>query len=462
MDAPQQITAQVSPIQIGFADSWLPALYCGLSGRVSAISGSAWGLGQRADVFEGFRNPADPKSEWHDAAHADSPLYRQGDVSAFRIEVDGDHWQRPIVSGDYCVRPDDLLVTRIPPLRSGLITARHHRHPVDPQVFCIRGLTVAEGAWVAALLNQDEYEAHLVASSASQALPRVSLKALRRTPIPQVPELAARWASGVVLVLGEMVANQERLFRLQEEVESVVEGLSAGVESKAETRLWGRVSAPGLTVDSWVPAHVESDSALTRLANAGWCPLADLVRQSPTSRLRSWPNEAQGLSLADVSGCFIPEDEQSAPGTRPGRFYAAPLKPGDVLMSTLVSSPKVAYADVSTPEPIHAVDLWARLQFRETPGAYALILGCRAICDELRHLAVGTAQQFATASSLLRLCLPAIDRETRERWHRRLEDVLLERRRLEKQFRELRLEGRRMVAEALNIPWSEMKARPMK
>jgi hypothetical protein len=428
---------------------------------VSAISAATWKLDERAYVFEGFRNP-DPQSEVHDVEHAKSPLYRQGNVSAFRIETEGDHWKRPIVSGDYCVRPDDLLVTRIPPVRASIVTTRHHRHPTDPQLFRVRGLSLEEAVWTTALLNSAEYEAYLVASSASQALPRVSLKALRRTPIPQVPELATRWAPALLLVLGELVANQERLFRLQEEVENAVEGLAAGVESKAETRLWSRVPAPALTADSWVPAHVESNAALMQLADAGWCPLADLVRQSPTSRLRSWPHEAQGLSLADVSGYFIPEEAQSVPGTRSGRFYSAPVKPGDVLMSTLVSSPKVAYADVSTPEPIHAVDLWARLQFRETPGAYALVLKCRAIRDELRHLAVGTAQQFATASSLLRLCLPPIDRETRDRWHRRLEDVLLERRRLEKQFRELRLEGRRMVAEALNIPLSEMKARPMK
>ncbi|MEQ8822735.1 MAG: hypothetical protein RLY93_21060 [Sumerlaeia bacterium] len=462
MDAQKQIAIQVSPSQIGSADSWLPALHCGLSGRVSGISDAAWKLGERANVFEGFRNPADPKSEWRDVEHAKSPLYRQGNVSAFRIEVDGDHWQRPIVSGDYCVHPDDVLVSRIPPVRASIVTTRHHRHPIDPQLFCVRGLSLAEGVWATTLLNSAEYEAYLVASSASQALPRVSLRALRKAPVPQVPEVATRWASSVLLVLGEMVANQERLFRLQEEVENAVDGLAAGVESKAGTRLWSRVPAPALTADSWVPAHVESNAALMALADAGWCPLVDLVRQSPTIRLKSWPQEAQGLSLADVSRYFIPEEEQSAPGTRPGRYYATPVKPGDVLMSTLVSSPKVAYADISTPAYIHAVDLWARLQFRETSGAYALMLGCSSVRDELRHLAVGTAQQFATASSLLRLCLPPVDRETRERWHRRLEDVLLERRRLEKQFRDLRLEGRRMVAEALNIPWSEMKARPMK
>jgi hypothetical protein len=285
---------------------------------------------------------------------------------------------------------------------------------------------------------------------------------LRKTPIPQVPENATRWASSVILVLGELVANQERLFRIQEEVESAVESLAVEVDPESELRTWSRVPARCLAVDSWVPAHVESNAALMQLVDAGWRPLADLVLQSPTGRLKSWPPQAQGLSLADVSGYFIPEEERSVPGTRSGRYYSAPVKPGDVLMSTLVSSPKVAYADIATPASIHAVDLWARLQFRETPGAYALILGCRAIRDELRHLAVGTAQQFATASSLLRLCLPPIDRETRERWHRRLEDVLLERRRLEKQFRELRLEGRRMVAEALNIPRSEMEARPLK
>lgn len=462
MDAPQQNTAQVSPSQIGFADSWLPALYCGLSGRVSAISGSAWGLGQRADVFEGFRNPADPQAEGHDAAHANSPLYRQGNVSAFRVELDGAHWQRPIIDDDYCVRPDDLLVSRIPPLRSAVVTSKHHRHPIDQQLFCVRGLSVADGAWVAALLNQDEYEAYMVASSASQALPRVSLRALRKTPIPAVPELASRWASGVVLVLGELAANQERLFLLQEEVEEVISRFVDELDSEPMGQLWFRASTRKLTVDSWVPAHVESNAALIGLADAGWCPVADLVRPAPTGRLRTWPQKAQGLSLADVSELFIPEEAQSSPGTRPGRYFATPVMHGDVLMSTLVSSPKVAYADISTPASIHAVDLWARLQYRETPGAYALVLGCRAIRDELRHLAVGTAQQFATASSLLRLCLPPIDRETRERWHRRLEDVLLERRRLERQFRDLRLEGRRMVAKALNIPWTEMKARPMK
>jgi hypothetical protein len=81
---------------------------------------------------------------------------------------------------------------------------------------------------------------------------------------------------------------------------------------------------------------------------------------------------------------------------------------------------------------------------------------------QFRRLATGAVQQFTTADRLMTLCVPNIGRGLRRRWQNRLDELLAERRRLDTRWQDLRIEGRRMVASVLNIPWSEMKKRSLK
>jgi hypothetical protein len=138
------------------------------------------------------------------------------------------------------------------------------------------------------------------------------------------------------------------------------------------------------------------------------------------------------------------------------------VRSGEVLVSSLVTNPKIAYGDPTLTEEIHPIDHWLRLTFKETPGAWALVLSSPSMGAQLRSLATGSAQQFTKTGSLMDLCVPDIDQMLRYRWQSRFDELLADRRRLDEEWKALRLEGRRMVGEVLDIPWREMQERSLK
>src|SRR5262249_45647316 len=98
------------------------------------------------------------------------------------------------------------------------------------------------------------------------------------------------------------------------------------------------------------------------------------------------------------------------------RVFAHPLSENDVLLSTLVTSPRVTFAGMPPATAVYPTDHWYRLRFRETPGAWALVLDAPARHAQRAGLAVGSVQQFAQPATVRRLVLPNIPLETRIKW----------------------------------------------
>ena len=98
------------------------------------------------------------------------------------------------------------------------------------------------------------------------------------------------------------------------------------------------------------------------------------------------------------------------------RAFADPLSENEVLLSTLVTNPRVAFAGAKPATAVYPTDHWYRLRFRETPGAWAVVLDTPAIHEQLERLAIGTVQQFAQPSTVRKLVLPNVPLETRIKW----------------------------------------------
>jgi hypothetical protein len=220
-----------------------------------------------------------------------------------------------------------------------------------------------------------------------------------------------------------------------------------------------------LAGNSWLPKHVEADYQNRSLIENGLFRLKELVVNVAPAVTRLRDGHASMfrlLRIADVAGIYLPSVTPLLPETRLGRFFDDPVRFGEVLISLLVTNPKIAYVDPSLTEKIHPTDHWLRLTFRETPGAWALALSSSAVSAQCRRMATGSAQQFTTAGRLMELCVPGIDRILRQRWQNRLDELLADRRHLDAEWKAIRLEGRRMVASVLNIPWSEIQERSLK
>ncbi len=455
------------PGEMSAAESWLPVLFCGQAGRVASMATDAPRLGDVAiQCLDGWRISSDPQSILYDPLSEDSPRYRQANIGVFFLNIEIQHSLRPIVENrPYCVKPGDVVVPRIPPLRASLVSANNHRHPIDGNCFLVRGMKPGDAAWLLALLNEEEFEAWLIARSGSQVLPRIGLRDLRKLPFPDPPAALPEWATRLLQWVADFSKNATRLFALQSEVAGhVFEGLSD--QDAQELRLYPgvRTSASLLAGDSWLPVHVEIEYQARLLMEKGTLRLKDLVvRSAPASaRLKDSPRPVRILRIADATSIFIPSVEPLLSETRMGRFFAGPVRTGEVLFSSLVTSPKIAYGDPTITEKIHPIDHWIRLTFRETPGAWALVLSCPAMGDQYKRLATGSAQQFTTVARLMDICVPDIERKLRERWQDRLDELLADRRKLDEEWKTLRLEGRRMVAAVLDIPWSEMQERSLK
>lgn len=457
-----------NPSEMTAAESWLPALFCGQAGRVARVAMFSRQLEAVAKkCLDGWRTSSDPASLLYDELAESSPRYRQANIGIFCLNIDEHHCLRPIVENQsYCVLPGDVLVPRIPPLHAALVSDSNHRHPIDGNCLLVRGLSPLDAAWLLALLNEKEYEAWFVALSGSQTLPRIGLKDLRKCPFPEPPQSALGWSTRL-LAWGEAYTKAAaRLFSLQAEVSDHVSRSFSEKDDQAQ-RLFPGVREPAALLDgnSWLPEHIEAEYQQRLLLKKGVLRLKDLTTRSAsaTARLKDGKSSTfRLLALKDVTGIYLPTVQPSLPETRLGRFFAEPVQNGEVLISSLVSNPKVTYAEPSLSGETHPIDHWLRLSFRETPGAWALVLSSPAVTSQFKRMATGSALQFANAERLMELCVPDIDRTLRNRWQNRLDELLADRRHLDKEWKGLRLEGRQMVASVLDIPTSEIKERSLK
>lgn len=457
----------VNPFEIEAAASWLPALFSGQASLIARLAAHSRLLGEVSQCLEGWRTSPDPLSSLHDPLVKDSPHYRQANIEPFFLAIERHHCQRPIVENQpSCVLPGDVVIPKIPPLKAALVAESNHRHPIDGNCFLVRGIKPADAAWLLVLLNEKESEDWFLARSKSLTLPRIGLRDLRNYPFPEAPEEVPGWSTRLLAWVEKYSHNAIRLFNLQKEVDSQVSEYFADF-SENGGRLASGVREPAVLMasDSWLPQHIEKKYQQRLMAEKGALRLGDLiVPVIPDARRLKDEHSARYrlLTLKEVAGLYLPTVEPLAPATRLGRFFAEPIIGGEVLVSSLVTNPKIVYGDPTLPESIHPIDHWQRLRFAETPGAWALILSSPALGDQFRRLATGSAQQFATAEGLMELGVPDIDINLRKHWQERLDELLADRRQLDAEWQALRLEGRQMVASVWGIPWSDMKERSLK
>ena len=155
----------------------------------------------------------------------------------------------------------------------------------------------------------------------------------------------------------------------------------------------------------------------------GWAPLRVLSTASVRQRLRQPPAGARTLKLGDVgSDLYIPGSGlDPVASLQSGRTLDRALLGGEVLLSTLGSSPRAAYVDEEVPPLVFPSDSWVRLRFRDSPAAWALLLSTPAIRRQIGRFAVGTVQQFVPPEALSSVHVPVPAPEVRERWQRTIE-----------------------------------------
>ena len=248
---------------------------------------------------------------------------------------------------------------------------------------------------------------------------------LREAPFPERPVGVEALSQRVLDCLDGRIASMAELFRFVASVHDYIATLlPQSDDNAAECRhngsAWHRFFPPSDIDDSLVPGHVAVNGYQRALrTEAGWIPLGHLIsqRREPAERLATASGPMRTLQLADVSDSFILSTgatRNMAASNR--RVYAQPLSKNDVLLSTLVTSPCVTFAGMHPATAVYPTDHWYRLCFRETPGAWALVLDSPAIHTQLARLAIGTVQQFAQPSTVRRLVLPNIPLETRIKW----------------------------------------------
>ena len=436
--------AAVSPNLLEREETWDPQVFCGgilplLSlpdERVVTIDGVDVVEGQRSE--EGLKNPG--------------PIYRVSNVGGLELGMDSEHYSSPVSAGDRCVVPGDIVVSKIAPVRASIATSSVFRHPVDANCCIVRGLGVATGFWFALCINQPAFGEYLVRKSGAAIVPRVAADALKSIRLPKPPAAIAAVSHRVNQCIERRLLNQVELFRffdiVRKELESLLPESSNGKTSiGADATTWFRFFPPADIEDSWVPGHVAVNGYQRHLKrDAGWNSIRYLTAKSLGGRRITDSGESVcTLLLSDVDDDLtVTRSQMHADVSASRRVYAEPLQADEVLLSALVTRPRVVFVGQKPSRPIHPTDHWHRLRFHETPGAWAAVLNDAAIHEQLGRLAIGTVQQFAPPWTISKLVLPGIPLETRRKW-----DAFL--RRWQQNRLDIQLEWVRLMSDAYEL-----------
>ncbi|MFV1967246.1 MAG: hypothetical protein ACC628_17600 [Pirellulaceae bacterium] len=394
-----------------------PQLYCGplLSLLGDPQAATVAGLG--GEVVAGWRGDA-----------RGVVAYGPSDIGDMEMILRDEHREPPERESVLSARPGDVLVNKAWPTRAAWITEAVPRHRFDAGFYAIRNLAPADGFWLALSLNQRHLAQCLLRKSGASILPRLRMTALRRFPLPRTPIEADFLSREFGQCLDDRIASTLELHRLRAEVNERVgsllpDHLDIDEPEADEPPFWHHYFHCADVDDSLVPGHVAVNARQNALRRrADWIRLPTLVQSitQPQNRMGRAGGVFHILRLSDVADdfrvpCFVPS---AAEGSR--RIVAEPLRENDVLLSMLVTSPRSVFVGRPPEVRIHPADHWQRLRFRETPGAWALILQTPPVLAQLRRLATGRIQQFATPATISQLVLPDFPLEIRQKWDQRL------------------------------------------
>jgi len=412
---------------------WSPELFAGpaaLAIRAGLTGVTLEEMGAR--VLEGWRASETPGALTYDPLAATTPVYRQANIGSFRLLLSEPHWTSPSITGPWCVQPDDVVLNKLAPVRAALVSSNAKRHPVDGNSIIVRGLSRPTAAWVAVCLNYAGYEQVLIIESG--VLKRVGLGALKTLRVPPVPSAMEGLAARLRELLDETALTSENLHRVQ--AEALAE-TAAAQRPMHDLRSGQFFSSRTVMNDNWLPSWVALRAKQADLEDEdGWVALSELASFDHRTRLSSTDDRCRALRLSDVGeDLLIPSVERvSSSEPIPSRTLAKPLMPGEVLVSTLGSSFRAAYVDEEEPPQMHPVDSWVRLQFRETPAAWALLLSTAPIRAQAARLTIGSIHQFVPPEALRSLRLPPLPREILDRWQRAVERHHAQRRELDRRW----------------------------
>ena len=430
---------RVSPELIAREQNLDPQVYCGPMVALLSDSNAPSIKGLGGHVLEG----------WRGESTADSPVFGPTDLRRLELELKPHHSQPPGWEGKYSVRPGDVLVNKVWPVRAAWITEAMFRHRFESSCYAIRGLRPADGFWLALCLNQLNLAYCLLRKSGAGVLPRIRMSALQTFRFPRTPMEATFLSQQFADCLNDRVASTLELFRLREDVNLAVEtqlpeelpddAMDSNTADDGPLA-WNRFFEAVDVGDSLVPRHVAVNARQSLLRrNSAWLPLPRVVDSFAKSQERLGRPDSSFylLRLSDVRDDLrlplsVPCAEE---GNR--RISAQPLRENEVLLSLLVSNPRAVFVGHLPAIPIHPADHWQRLRFRDTQGAWALILQSPPVVAQLRRLATGSVQQFASPATLSQLVVPDFPLDIRQKWDQRLRRWQLQRDELEERWVDL-------------------------
>lgn len=374
-------------------------------------------------------------------------LYRPSALDRGVLNPEPTHLQSPALRSPRAVGPGDLVVGKFLPPRVALITQETPRHAPDGNCVRIVGLTAEQALWVASVLSHSTFAGALSHLASGRTLPRVGTRDLAELPLPPVPlgieGTATRWAA----VADARLAALRELHELHAEAQALADDAPPPPESRTPT--WVPVAE---MPDSWVPDQAALLRYQHELAARGWVPLGHFLMDEP-ARLRDPIPPARLLLLSDARGDLSFELPELAPIEPPWfRIYADPLRPGEILLSTLGTWPKVVLNHPVATSTVWLSDQWARLDGGTLPGALALLLGTSQVTWQLARAATGAVRQFIGREELVDIRLPALTSSAAASLHRRLFAVLERRLEAEARLDSLRRELAILVTSALEVP----------
>lgn len=448
------MTRWISPQILG-GKSWDPLMHLGPAAALGEVRGPKKLLVELlADIQEGDR-----RLEGEQQSEAGTPAYRPGHVGTLRWNLTPENWQQPTQTSQSCVRPGDVVLTRWAPIRAAWVTGRLHRHPIDANCYLLRGMSPETAFWVSFCLNQPLYGEYLLRSAGASVLPRVTMRALRELPVMIPPAEVRVLASRAAELLDGILAEEDGLRLLMSAVEERISPADALQDWRTrvaalEAVSWSRRIDSVILGDSLMPSHAIFGVLTHELKEElGWQHLGDVLapESEQPSRGRLTPDSALTLArvpylrISDVGSDFtLAAAPQPQRVTWPGRIYHRSLRRDEVLVSLFAASPKVVFAGAIPAEDVLVTDHWERLRFRETPGAWAMIMNSQLVRLQIGMLARGAARQFLGAGSIQRIVLPNIEREERELWDHQLRRYQQNRLRLEAAWQKLAAEAQEL------------------
>lgn len=316
--------------------------------------------------------------------------------------------------------PGDVVLSKLLPPRAAVAVDATPRLPADANCISLRGVEPADALWIESLFAHPGFAPFVSGLGVGSTLPRIGVRDLASLAIPTVPgsmaQLASRWQEAA----NAWTEAERGVAELMQLAQQLTDDVAAPVPD-AHVPVF---LTPALIRDTWVPEQVALERYRAELSDRGWSPLADhLIVDPPRVRERMPPMRLLRLSDADDTFGFDVPPVTDTP-EHLFRVYALPLRPGEVLLSTLASASKVVVNYPPAESNIWLSDQWARVELDEASGAAALLLTTKQLRWQMERAATGVVRQFVSREDLGRVVLPSMSAHRLRDLHDRLMTVL--------------------------------------